>query len=472
MKGYTHKKYRRKIKPKKKTTRRTASRTSGGRAIDAGSYGCVFNPAIKCAKSAQPYNPKNIAKLMYVEDTQAELDEIAKVKKIIETIPHNENYFIISGTYGCNPDKLSKEDLNAFDQECNLFTKKGITSETVNSRLNELSLIVMPNGGLNIEKFVIELVKLSEKDMYQNFVIMNEAMIRLLTNGIVPLSAKHFNHYDVKYGNILMAEDGHARLIDWSLAGENDGIHIPESIRDRSIAFNMPFSDIFFNSYVKNWLPEALNEIKSSPMFHNKTAGQADLLKIVAVNMINKSIEKTSEGHYEYIITGILHDIYKIYAIKNTYNQLDYNVLSYNVLIEYVQAVLLMYVDENGKFNDTKYFYEVFTKNVDIWGFLLSYVPIIEHGLGHFHIDIINGVCRILLKYCFSVEFATKPVDVAELVLDLRSLTTIARDVGKKFTNRISMIKMSNKNEPIHRGATRLASRVSSRNVNRMNNSE
>ena len=297
MKGHTHKKYRRKIKPTRRRNSRTTSRSSGGRAIDSGSYGCVFNPAIKCAKSTQPYNPKNIAKLMYVEDTQPEIDEMAKVKKMIETIPQNENYFIIAGAYACRPDKFNKEDLTAFDHECGLFTKRGITSGTVNNRLNELALIVMPNGGLNIEKFIIELVKLSEKDMYRNFVIMNEAMIRLLTNGIVPLTAKHFNHYDIKYANILMSEDGNARLIDWGLAGENDGINVPESIRDRSIAFNMPFSDVFFNSYVKKWLPEALHEIKSSPMFHNKTAGQSDLLKIVAVNMINKSIEKTSEGH-------------------------------------------------------------------------------------------------------------------------------------------------------------------------------
>ena len=76
MKGYTHKKYRK----KRHTVRR--KRSSGGRAIDAGSYGCVFNPAIKCAKSAQPYNPKNIAKLMYIEDTQTELDEMVEFVNI------------------------------------------------------------------------------------------------------------------------------------------------------------------------------------------------------------------------------------------------------------------------------------------------------------------------------------------------------------------------------------------------------
>jgi hypothetical protein len=418
----------------KRTHARTRkSKSSGGRAIDAGSYGCVFNPAIKCADSVEPYNSKNISKLMYAEDTQGELDEMAKVKKIIADIPNKEDYFIISNTYTCHPEKLEKEDLMNFDKECNLFTKRGITSANVNSQLDKLALLVMPNGGLNIEKFIMEIVKLADKPMYNSFAQMNEALIQLLINGIVPLNARNFHHYDIKYANILMGADGHARLIDWGLAGENDGIHIPASIQDRSIAFNMPFSDIFFNKYVKSWLPGALKEIKGSANFHNKNAGQAELLKVVAINMINKSIEQTSEGHYDYIVTGILHDIYKIYAVENNYSRLDYNVLSYNAMIEYIQAVLLTFVDENGTFDDTNYFYEVFAKNVDIWGFLLSYVPLIEYGVGHFHPDLINGVCRILLKYCFSPEFAAKPIAVEELVLDLRSLNTIAADSMKKI---------------------------------------
>jgi hypothetical protein len=431
MKGYKtiHKKHKKKRKGTKKRI------SSGGRAIDAGTYGCVFSPAIKCAKSTQPYNNNNISKLMFNEDIYPELYEMSKVKKIIKTIPNSENYFIISDTYACKPGKLSQEDLTNFDENCKRFSKRGITSSNVNTQLNNFAMIVMPNGGLNIEKFTIELTKLRKKDMYRNFIIMNEALIRLLLNGILPINAKNFNHYDIKYANILMSADGHARLIDWGMASENDGIRIPEAIQDRSIAFNMPFSDIFFNNYLRNWLPEAINEIKGSSLFNTKNAGQSELLKIVAANMINKSIELNGEGHFDYITSGILHDIYKIYAMENKYNKMDYNVLSYNVVIEYIHAVLLMYVDENGIFNDTNYFYNVFVKNVDIWGFLLSYVPLIEHGVGHFHIDIINGICRILLKYCFSTEFATKPINIAELVLDLQSLSTITSDIEKRITN-------------------------------------
>jgi serine/threonine protein kinase len=419
---------------KKKYQKNNSKKRYGGRAVDAGSYGCVFNPAIKCADSTIPYSSKNISKLMYTEDTDSELIEIAKVKKFIEKIPNKEDYFLLANTYPCKPAPLNEEDKSTFDRKCRLFTKRGIDRANVNEpeNLNQLSLLIMPNGGLNIEKFVQAILQLPKRDMYQMFLEVNKALIKLLVNGIVPLTAMGFNHYDIKAGNILMSEDGHARLIDWGLAGENDGIHVPETIQNRSIAFNMPFSGIFFNNFVKKWLPSGMKGIKGSTHLKNKTAGQTELLKIVAVNMINESINETSEGHFDYIMNDILHDIYKIYAVKNAYNRIDYNSLSSNVLVEYVQAVLSAYVDADGNFNDAKYFYEVFTKNVDIWGFLLAYVPFIEYGVDIFPTELINGVCRILLKYCFSAEFATKPIMVSELVMELEALNVIVTEYTVK----------------------------------------
>jgi serine/threonine protein kinase len=444
-----------------KKTYKKSKKRFGGKAVDAGSYGCVFKPAIKCANpSSVPYDSKSISKLMYSEDTEAELIEMAKVKKFISTIPDKEDYFLLSNTYPCKPNQLNEEDLSTFDRKCRLFTKRGITRENVNQNLNKLSLLVMPNGGLNIDKFIQAILELPEKDMYPMFINLNKSLIKLLTNGIVKLNEKGFNHYDIKSGNILMGEDGHARLIDWGLAGENDGVHVPETIQDRSIAFNMPFSGIFFNNFVKKWLPVEMNAIKGSNNLKNKTAGQAELLKIVAVNMINESINNTSEGHFNYITENILHDIYKIYAVKNEYNRIDYDMLSMNVMVEYVQAVLLKYVDEYGNFNDANYFYEVFTKNVDIWGFLIAYVPLIEFGTTIFYPELINGICRILLKYCFSTEFATKPIILSELVMELESLNNIVnartfKPQSKKLTqtekssqNILPIIKPTPANKP------------------------
>jgi hypothetical protein len=429
-----------------------STKKQGGRAVDAGSYGCVFIPALKCKNNTRPYDNNYVSKLMYKEDTESEMDEMKKVEAIVKNIPNNENYFIISQTYACDPDKItSEENLKTFDLKCKLFTKRGIDKTNVNDKLHKLSLLNMPNGGLNIEKFGLKMLESTDK--YSVFINLNFALVDLLKNGIVPMIRQRFNHYDIKAGNILYSSDGYARLIDWGLAGSNDGKTIPEAIKNRSIAFNMPFSDIFFNSYIKQWLPEEMRKIKASLNFRDKNDGQRELLKVVAVNMINKSIEETSEGHFEYITGNILHDIYKIYASKGKYDLLDYNVLAFNVLIEYIQAVLIKYVDENGNFNDIGYFYDVFVHNVDIWGFVMTYAPIVEDGADKMHKDVINGICRILLKYCFSPEFAIKQINVNELALDLLSLNDIARSVtpNKIPTHKIPVHKIPVNKLPLNK---------------------
>ena len=414
-----------KTNKRNKRKKRTAK---GGKAVDAGSYGCVFIPPLKCADSKVPYDSNYISKLMYKNETKLELNEIAKVKAIITKIPDNNKYFIVENTYECTPDNITdEENLETFDSKCRLFTKRGITSRNVNENLKKLKLLNMPNGGINIEIYVTKL--LDSPNKYSLFKKLNSALIELLKNGIIPINKLRFNHYDIKAGNILFSPEGQARLIDWGLSGSNDGITIPETIRDRSISFNTPFSDIFFNSYIKEWLPEEMRRIKASLKFRNKNEGQSELLKVIAINLINKSMEETSEGHFDLITTSILHNIYKIYAYDNKYSLLDFNVLSYSVLVDYIQAVLINYVDENGHFNDIKYFYDVFVQNVDIWGFIMTYMPIIEEGTGKMHKDIINGLCRIMLKYCFSPESAIKPINVNELTLDLLSLNDIAMSI-------------------------------------------
>jgi serine/threonine protein kinase len=360
---------------------------------------------------------------MYRRNAHSELEEIKKVKKFIETIPNKDDYFIVSTTFGCSPAKITEPaDLSGFDEKCSLFTDEGINQGNVNTHLDKLALIIMPNGGSNIQEFFIKISQLPKKEMELAFVAGNTALIKLLVNGIQPLTAQGFNHNDIKAGNIVMSADGHARLIDWGLASASDGVHIPEMIQNRPIAFNMPFSDIFFNTYVKDWLPEALRKATASTQLRDKNIGQREVLKMVAVNMINESILQMGEGQYDYVTQIILHDIYKIYAMRNGSNHLDYNVLATNALIDYVHAVLLHYVDDKGTFQETRYFYDVFSKNVDNWGFLLAYVPIIEYAADKFSPDLVDSICRILLKYCFSTEFAIKAIDIKELALDLQSL--------------------------------------------------
>ena len=434
--------------------------TLGGSAVDAGSYGCVFSPALKCAKnSTNPYNADNISKLMYTAEADAEMVEMAKVERIVKNIPNNEDYFLVSGTNQCVPAPLGTNDLENFDSVCDLFTSphrgEPITSSNINTKLDKLSIINMPNGGVSIERFYKNMYsEPNSKKRHLLFEFINTELIKLLKYGIVPLNDLHFNHFDIKYDNILLGKDKKARLIDWSLASENDGKTIPSSVVERSVHFNMPVSLLFFNSFVKESLRKSYETIKASQLFSNKNTGQNELLKIVAMNMINEAMRPPkNDSHYRIIVDSILRSIYKVYATGNSdSNLINYRVLTTNVVVEYIHAVLLKYVDENGNFDDVRYFYEVFTKNADIWGFILSYSNIIEYGgNGKIHKDIINGLCRIMLKYCFSPEFAATAIDINSLIDDLSSLNKISKSVNrtartsKKSFNIITTKRYNNK---------------------------
>jgi len=440
-KKHSNKKHSNKKHSNKKhsnTKHRKISQEHGGSAVDAGSYGCVFSPALKCAKnSTNPYNKDNISKLMFNNHADAEMVEMKKVERIIKNIPNNSDYFLVADTNECKPAPLDSNDLENFDSVCNLFTDphygEPITSSNINTNLDKLSIINMANGGIGIDEFYKKMYSTSNaKERHSLFEFINLALIKLLKYGIVPLNNLHFNHFDIKYDNILLGKDNKARLIDWSLASENDGKTIPNSVRESTINFNTPVSIIFFNSFVKDSLRKSYEQIKASALFADKKNGQNELLKIVALNMINEAMNPPkNDSHYRIIVDSILRSIYKLYVTgKSENNLINYSVLTTNVVVEYIHAVLLKYVDENGNFDDVRYFYEVFTKNADIWGFILSYSSIVEYGPGKIHKDIINGLCRIMLKYCFSTEFAAIPIDINLLIADLLSLNKISKSVN------------------------------------------
>lgn len=418
----------RRHKPTKLYTRK--KKKHGGKAIDAGTYGCVFSPILKCNnnnnnnKSSKSNNSDFVSKLMMNEYANVEMNEIENVKSIVTQIPNNDKYFLISNTELCKPGKLSSEDLIEFDTKCSNIVKNNITSNNINSKLDELSIISMPNGGVTMETYWKNV--LENKNKYGFFIKTNTQLISLLKNAIVPLNKLGMNHFDIKDGNVLFSTDGFPRLIDWGLSSKNDGKTIPETLLNRSVAFNMPFSNLFFNDFIKEILFSELKHIKNSDKLLRKSAGQKELLKMVAINIINKLFEKLGNGHFELITSIFLHTIYKIYANDNGYREIDYNSLTTNVIVEYIQTVLIHYVDENGNFDDKKYYYNIFVKNADIWGFIMVYIPIIEHGIEVFNKELINGLCRIFLKYCFSPEYAVKVIDISELENDLLSLNSIA----------------------------------------------
>ena len=199
-------------KPTKNTTKNTTkkykkNKKQGGKAIDAGSYGCVFRPSLKCSDNVNEYNPNNVSKLMYEEDIEKEIDEMNKVKRIIDNLPaDNKKYFLVSDTHTCSPSQLENDDLSTFDKECSLFTKEGIDSTNVNNNLDSLRILNMPDGGITIDDFIRNMLMSDNKDKYTLFLKLNNSLIRLLKKGLEPINKNKLNHFDVKGNNILITK--------------------------------------------------------------------------------------------------------------------------------------------------------------------------------------------------------------------------------------------------------------------------
>jgi hypothetical protein len=384
-------------------------RKRGGKAVAAGSYGCIFNPALRCEhkhkqEHKQEHKQQMISKLMETAAAKNEMKEINEVLSHIKNIPHNDNYFLVQDVNMCTPAELSISDLVDFDKTCNDIVKYNkYDHSNINNHLKNFKIINMPNGGIDMDHYwkkIMKLTKLNQTKEY--FSIGNMALIKLVKEGIVPLNKLGFYHLDVKAGNILISD--YARLIDWGLAQKLNRANI-SSKQSKLICefqFNVPFANILLNPKLDGWLKEAF-------------ASKVDLpLQKIAEFICYKSIEDKGRGHLDFI------KYYYLIINKEALNVTTIDELIY----AYITEILLKYVNKSsGKFDVNKYCLEVFLPNVDIWGFLMTYMPIIEMGMSLNELQpIASELGQIIMKYCYTTKYAVRPIPVEAVIQDLTLL--------------------------------------------------
>ena len=402
-------------------SRKMGNKPRGGAAVKAGSYGCVFSPNLKCENgtasgihAAHSVNePEMISKLMYKRDAENELNEVAELNLLLKKIPNQEMYFLSNSTYSCSPQRLSSNDLDNFET-CNMLVDENITKENVNNNLGKLSILNMKNGGVDMDEYL----RNSGPGTTDYLKIINENLIKLLKFGIIPLNLLKFNHYDVKSGNVLINDKYEIRLIDWGLASSHDGKHIPRIITNRSFAFNIPYSIIFFNEFIKGWIH---NEYKRHNLIES-SIGKKEIIRIISINLVNFIIHKHS-GH-ETTIVHIMRSLYREY-IESKEGVTDKGFISSSIasanLVEYIYTVMLTYTNDLGVFDDVTFFHEIFAFNSDIFGFIIIYESILNTlNLSRIVRD---KIIKILLKYCVGSEFAAKRINIDILVNELEGIT-------------------------------------------------
>ncbi len=421
-------------KPKKSTYKRKHNKKAtrkgrnldAGKAIDAGGYGCVFRPQIKCKNSRKKEKVDGITKLMTSEDADNEWNELKNIKKVVSNIPNYEKYFLLNNIELCYPNELDNDDLVNIEKCRNAFQNAGINLDQINSNLDKFKIINMPYGGENL----VNLISNGEIP----FSKVNMLLIELLENGILPMNKLAFYHCDIKGQNILYKEDN-LRLIDWGISTYLEDSHlkeIPKSLSNYKIQFNSPFSRIIFNKYFDEFV---FNYLSARPDLHLKNDKLFLELELMMLSFYQKYITITGgTGHEDFINKYLVPELFKLNDVEAP-NELNYTAILFS---QYMIKILVKYLDfKNKKVDKLAYLNDVYLKNLDVWGFIFVYVEYIINS--NVERKLMVDIANIIIDYCYSVEFSDKPIDIRDLIKDLKNLSKGSR--GSTAKNNIVRLK-------------------------------
>jgi len=383
-KQITHKRNNKRNKRNNKTNKHKIYKKKGGKVIASGGYGCVFDPSLQCQETGLREQGK-ISKLMIHQYAVEELNIINNIKEKLSTIPNYRDYFLVDGATLCKPSPLTENDLVDFNEKCTALTKRKASKITVNRAdvLAHLTILNLPNGGLSLDDFF------KSAPSYQN-------------------------------------------IYDWGFVAEYvPGDAIPKIWKSRPFAFNEPFSLILFSNKFYSEYTIFNMDYADPKQFNNN-------LDYFLTDYIQQY--EHMGGHYRYIM-DIFYILYyntlpsilpardKKYQIEHRYalpiikNYLKQIILKFtkNVAINngsssssslgvsgnpsntinsalnaspnnstksplaslnseelFFNNAERTAIEDNIKRDLKNYLDSVFIKNVDIWGFVMSYIPIMK----------------------------------------------------------------------------------------------
>jgi serine/threonine protein kinase len=379
----------------------------GGKAIAAGGYGCVFNPALKC-KHKERIN--GVSKLLQKRAANEEFQETTVIRPIMKTIPNNEDY-IIFPTDMCEAEDLETGDLVDFDTKCSKF-------KDAKKNLNKYKILNMPFGGPDLKKYFTENI------IGSNFITINNNLIKLIDNAIVMFNKQNLIHADLKSQNILVTPDElKCKIIDWGLAVKypDNEFELLGELEWRPIQFNVPCSNILFSEFYQKKinLLEKQSESKSE---------MYDLLK----NNFGDYKKKYGEGHVSYLS-------YVFQVIMDNLNIKDK--LPEEIMFNYMTNCATSFQVNHGRnnyFDFDKYFREVYMYNCDIWGILVAYYELLTLSKTRFEFTSDDGkqihqfrtkLSQILWNHMIQCD--DKKINIDKLTSELRSLNVFFQEPAK-----------------------------------------
>ena len=391
----------------------------GGAAIAAGGFGCIFLPPLKCKGEERPTG-KVVSKLLTARNAEKEFNEAKEIQMMLkkELGEHLYTKYFIFPEKKCEVDRLDKDDLKNFNEKCRNLTRHDINTSNINTKLSEVRILELTNGGSDLDTIISKMKTNSE------FAKFNTSVINLLTEAIVPMNRMGILHFDLKAPNILIDDDYQMRLIDWGLSVVAKNNLIPRGAKSRPIQYNLPFSTLLFNEDIIKHINNGLKtySFKGDYKTNIKPKLNAHIYGYISRPIIFE------HGHVQYVSKNL-----RVHF--NLKNGKIYFIV--NLLTNYITEAVINFIDINKKeFDSVKYFYDVSCKNADIWGLITIYDDIIINNKNILKNKPENkkALKDLVYRYLYSPEFAGKPIDVDTLINEFKDILPLSKNKPEKVS--------------------------------------
>jgi hypothetical protein len=301
----------------------------------------------------------------------------------------------------------------------------------------------MPYGGVTVEEFTMK------NRNYDKLIVLNDKLLELLKNGILKMNNKNIYHSDIKASNVLISTDDNdmkTRLIDWNLTVDYipfQNNKFPRNWKNRPLQFNVPFSIILFT--------DLFLDIYSKFLAKKENRGsKRETLFFFVKNYLYLWMKERGEGHYKYI-NKIMYMLYKYDIVNlnddsaesaNSANSAnDENIKKYietkytlPCIVNNLVEILIRFTKfnpEDGSLDRRYYLDNYFIKIIDVWGFVISYLPLYEllfenyHNLTPVQRMIFNKLKYIFINYLY--ESKTTLIKIDNLEKDLKELNFLIK---------------------------------------------
>ena len=344
--------------------------------LGEGTYGCIHKPSLKCKNKKINYKDK-VSKFM----NKIKANEEMKEYKSINKVDKNQEF------YTGNPIKCKLEKSPIIDsaiRKCQIFDS--------NKYFDDYSLLIMNDGGLDLEKFAKKMHNKSKSKETEE--IMEKFWIESyrILYGLKIFSENDIIHRDLKPGNIVYNEDtNRMNFIDFGLMESKKKIirECKKSNYPWTVWWSLPFEFEFLNK----------NEF---------------------MNFANKSLEQKKE-YFKNLIKKISHqNNYINIFLSQITNNVNENII--NLFIKNYYKTLINDIQKE-KYDS---FLEKSVNTIDIYGTSIAFLYVLKKTKHLIDEDFYKKLMNFFLRGCSSnLETRLEPnfiLNEFEIILEQHGL--------------------------------------------------